>query len=63
MPRLIYRARLGFVNFGGSQKGPDLNDREEGHIASIRPTKDRSKMGPYDGPPNSHNLSGCGITM
>ena len=37
------------MNFGRPQKGPDLNDREEGHIAAIWPTKDRSKMGRSDG--------------
>jgi len=49
------------VNFGGSQKGPGLNDREESHIAAIWPTRDRSKMRLYDGPPNSQNLTGCSI--
>jgi hypothetical protein len=57
----IYREPLGFVNSGGSQNRPGLSDREEGDIASISPTRDRSKMGDYDGPPNSQNLTVRGI--
>jgi hypothetical protein len=56
-----YREPLGLVNSGGSQNCPDLSDREEAHIASIWATRDRSKMGDYDGPPNSPNLMVRGI--
>jgi SAM-dependent methyltransferase len=58
---LLYHARLGLVNFEGSQNDPDLDDREEGNIASILPTNDRSKMGRFDGPKNSPNLTERGI--
>jgi hypothetical protein len=58
---MIYHARLGFEDSGGSQSGPDLDDREEGHIASIRSTNDRSKMDRADGPPNLPNLTARGI--
>ena len=58
---MLYCARLGFVNFGGPQSGPDFENREEAHIASIWATSDLRKMGRYDGPPNSQNLSGRSI--
>jgi hypothetical protein len=49
---------LGFVNFEESQ---NVNDPEEGNIASILPTKDHSKMDHSDGPANSQNLTARGI--
>jgi len=58
---MIYREPSGFVNFGGSQSGSDLSDRDESHIASIWPRSDRLKMGRYDGLPNSQNLTVRGI--
>jgi hypothetical protein len=57
----LYHARLGFEDSGGSQSGPDLDDREEDHIASIWSTNDRSKMDRSDGPSNLPNLTARGI--
>jgi lipid-A-disaccharide synthase len=51
------------VNFEGSQNDPGLKDREEGNIASILPTIDRSNLGRFDGPKNSPNLTGRGIDL
>ncbi|OGN63807.1 MAG: hypothetical protein A3E80_06820 [Chlamydiae bacterium RIFCSPHIGHO2_12_FULL_49_9] len=63
LPQKVYCARLGFVNFGGPQSGPDFENREEARIASIWATSDLRKMGRYDGSPNSQNLSGHGIVQ
>ena len=53
----IYGSRLGFVNSGRPQSYSGLGDHEGDDIASISPTSDRPKIGGYDGPQNSHNLS------
>ena len=52
---------LKLCEFWRPQNGLGFDDREKSHIASIWPTKDRRKMGCYDGRKNSHNLSGRSI--
>lgn len=59
---VIYQAQSGLVNSVGSQSGSDSMNRDESHIASIWPRSDPSKMGCSDGPTNSLNLTGPGIT-
>ena len=64
----IYQNRGQTWNFGGPQSGPDLDDREESHIATIWPTNDRSNMGRYDGRKNSKfdpdpGITGAGISL
>src|SRR3990167_4004572 len=60
---LLCHARPGFMNFGGLQSSPDLNDHEERCIVAIQQAKDRSKMSCYDGPQIHKIQAARGITI
>ena len=50
-----------FLEFWWPKSGPDFEDREKTHIASIWATNDLQKMGRYDGRKNAQNLTGSSI--